>query len=142
MLTILVLCGCNYTKRLSKGQYLVEKNTIIVKGDKVNASELDAVLKTQPNRKIFGIPRFHLWLYNIPDTVKMHHKTAQKHKRINSRNERKKRKGKKTKPLKKSQKERFGNWIHNSVGEAPVLLDSSKVRSSTKNLSNYLFKKG
>jgi outer membrane protein assembly factor BamA len=142
LLTILVLTGCNYTKRLNKGQYLVEKNTISVKGDKVNTSELDAVLKTQPNRKIFGIPRFHLWLYNIPDTVKMHHKTAKKHARINKRNERKTRKEKKTKPLKKSRKERFGNWIHNSVGEPPILLDSSKVKSSSKNLSNYLFKKG
>ncbi|HYG49949.1 MAG TPA: hypothetical protein VD905_03555, partial [Flavobacteriales bacterium] len=142
LLTCFFASGCNYTKRLSPGQYLVEKNTIEVKGDKINQSELHAVLKTQPNRKIFGKPRFHLWLYNIPDTVKMHHKTQKKHARIKHRNEKRKRKGKSPKPLKKSRKERFGNWIRNSVGEAPVLLDSAKVRSSTKNLHNYLFKKG
>lgn len=138
----MVLSGCNYTKRLSKGQYLVEKNTILVTGDKVNTADLDAVLKTQPNRKIFGIPRFHLWLYNLPDTVKMHRKTEKKHIRINNRNKRRSKKGKELLPLKKSRKEKRGNWIKNSVGEAPVLLDTSKVKSSTKNLSNYLFKKG
>ncbi|HLP13005.1 MAG TPA: hypothetical protein VK177_13805, partial [Flavobacteriales bacterium] len=142
LLTCFVVAGCNYTKRLSKGEYLVEKNTIEVKGDKISQGELQAVLKTQPNRKIFGKPRFHLWLYNIPDTVKMHHKTKKKQARIKRKNEKRVKKGKEPKPLKKSWKERRGNWIRNSVGEAPVLLDSAKVRSSTKNLRNYLFKKG
>ncbi len=142
LLTSTVLIGCKYTKRLQKGQYLVEKHHIVIKGDKVNQSELEAVLKTQPNRKIFGKPRFHLWLYNIPDTVKMHHKTTSRHKKIDKKNVRKERKGKQKKPYKKSVRDRFGSWIQNSVGEAPVLLDSSKVRSSVKNLRNYLFKKG
>lgn len=138
LLAALFVSGCHYTKRLEKGQYLVEKNTIVVKGDKISESELETVLKTQTNRKIFGKPRFHLWLYNIPSPKKIEKRSARKTAKRERKNVNRIKKGKEPKPVKKT----FGQWLQTSVGEPPVLLDSAKVRSSTRNLSNYLFKKG
>lgn len=142
MLTVLVITGCNYTKRLHKGQYLVESNKIKVHGDKISSNELEAIIKTPTNRKIFGSARFHLWLYNIPDTSRMYRKTDKRHKRIERKNVRRKRKGKKEKKLKDSFAEKTGNWLMKSVGEAPALLDSSKLSASRRNLSNFMLKKG
>lgn len=154
LLVVSLLSSCRYTKRLEKGQYLVEKNKIIVEGEKIPPAELEAVIKTQPNRKIFGKPRFHLWLYNLPGPNYTKRKSENKLARYTNRVEKKKRKAKKKndkrkakgkpeipfepKPLKRS----FPEWLKASVGEPPVLLDSSKVKSSVKNLGNYLFKKG
>lgn len=143
LLALLTVTGCNYTKRLPRGQYLIEKNTIRVHGDKISQSELDAIVKTQPNRKIFGSVRFHLWLYNIPDTAHMAKKTLERHKRIKKKNVRKQEKGKKKqKKLKPSVNEKIGRWLMTRVGEAPMLLDSSKISASVRNLNNYVLKKG
>lgn len=127
---------------MNKGDYLVEKNKIQISGDKVSSSELEMVIKTQPNRKIFGKPRFHLWLYNIPNPTKFEHLDSLKTLRKIKKNERRVNKGKSKKHYKPHYRKRFGLWLMNKVGEAPILLDSAKVRSSVRNISNYLFKKG
>ncbi len=139
---IAALTACNYTKRLKTGEYLVEKNKIIVSGDKVSSTDLEVVIKTQPNRKIFGKPRFHLWLYNVPNPEKFERLDSLKTIKKAKKNKRRIERGKKEKTYKTHWRKRFGTWIMTKVGEAPVLLDSSKVRSSRRNLSNYLFKKG
>jgi len=139
---ILVISACNPTKKLQDGQYLLQKNTIICDEKSIDAYELDGILKQKPNTRIFKKIPFHLIVYNWPDTVKMNEKTEKRHKRIERKNHRRELKGKKPKELKISFKERVGNWLMNSVGEAPVILDSAKVKTSTQQLNYYVFNKG
>lgn len=56
--------GCSGIRNIPEGKYLLDKNII-----KTNRSELreniNAVIKQKPNRKIFGVFRFHLGVYNL-----------------------------------------------------------------------------
>lgn len=56
--------GCSGIRNIPEGKYLLDKNII-----KTNRSELreniTAVIKQKPNRKIFGVFRFHLGVYNL-----------------------------------------------------------------------------
>lgn len=176
---LIYLSACKPTRRLQPGENLLVSNEIIVDDEsKVNASELEYVLKQKPNRKIFGFIPFHLFMYNLPDPERVERKAKEKKESLDQRNvkkikdiaeldslilvmrmslpkmtgkERKKTEKKIEKNLLKRNKkeekvEKYkptkGEWLRNTVGEAPVVLDSSKVISSRKNLSIYLFKKG
>lgn len=139
---ILIITACNHTKKLKEGQYLLQKNTIICDESTIDAYELDGILKQKPNTRIFKKIPFHLIVYNWPDTVKMKEKTVKRHARIDRRNHRRELNGKDPKPYKVSFKERVGTWLMTSVGEAPVILDSAKVKTSTRQLNYYMFNKG
>ena len=139
---ILVISACNPTKKLQEGQYLLQKNIITCDESKVDAYELEGILKQKPNTRIFKKIPFHLIVYNWPDTVKMNAKTAKRHARIEKRNHKRELNEKSPKRLKVSIKERIGKWLMTSVGEAPVILDSMKVRTTTQQLNYYMFNKG
>lgn len=56
--------GCKITKSIPEHEFLLDKNTI--KTDKPEYNEnLVAIIKQKPNRKILGLFRFHLGLYNF-----------------------------------------------------------------------------
>lgn len=62
----LLLAGsaCNITRSIPDNEYLLNKN--IIKTDKPEYNEqLLAIIKQKPNKKILGIFRFHLGLYNF-----------------------------------------------------------------------------
>ncbi len=107
-LIILLLSSCNGLRKLEEGQYLLNKNTI--KSDyREHHDEMMAILKQKPNRKILGIFRFHLGIYNLASQ------------------------GKPT---------RFKNWVKNTIGEAPVILDSTLTNRSTEQLLIYMQNNG
>ena len=139
---VLVISACNPTKKLQEGQYLLQKNSITCDASKVDVYELEGILKQKPNTRIFKKIPFHLIVYNWPDTVKMNAKTAKRYARIEKRNHKRELNGKSPKKLKVSIKERIGKWLMTSVGEAPVILDSMKVRTTTQQLNYYMFNKG
>ncbi len=139
---VLVISACNPTKKLQEGQYLLQKNSITCDESKVDVYELEGILKQKPNTRIFKKIPFHLIVYNWPDTVKMNAKTAKRYARIEKRNHKRELNGKSPKKLKVSIKERIGKWLMTSVGEAPVILDSMKVRTTTQQLNYYMFNKG
>jgi len=64
-----LLSGCSGIRNIPEGKYLLDKNII-----KTNRSELreniNAVIKQKPNRKIFGVFRFHLGVYNLANRGK------------------------------------------------------------------------
>ncbi|MFI5203915.1 MAG: hypothetical protein ACHQF2_05410, partial [Flavobacteriales bacterium] len=139
VIVVVVLAGCNPTKRLEKNEYLIDHNRVIVRGADISSSELLPVTRTQPNRTILKT-RFHLWLYNAanPDRAMKRQDKINNRKWKIKRDARRERKGKSEKTRRKS----LGNWLLTTAGEPPVILDSSKVFTSRKNITLYLFKMG
>jgi len=183
IIPLIYVSACNPTRRLKQGENLLVSNNIIFEDQgKVSESELEYVLKQKPNRKIFGFIPFHLFMYNLPDPVKLAKDSTENRmkKDLQKTNLKKEIKeldstiyqlrvrfpgtvGKERKKMEKKiekllvrrnekearvekYKPRFGirmrEWVRNTVGEAPVVLDSFKVITSHKNLELFLFKKG
>jgi outer membrane protein assembly factor BamA len=107
--------SCNLTKMVPDNETLLNRNKI--KGfEMASKSDLDQQIRHQPNKKILGVLKFHLWAYQIGA------------KRIVN------------KELKDTSK--YRSLLMNTVGEPPVLLDSLMLESSAINLKNYIFNKG
>jgi outer membrane translocation and assembly module TamA len=63
--TALFLFGCNPTKTLKDNELFLKKNKIIVDNSKIDKDELEEIIKQHPNKKILGVFRFHLGVYNL-----------------------------------------------------------------------------
>jgi outer membrane protein assembly factor BamA len=159
--TVLALTACNSTRRLKDGEYLLDKNHIVVT-DKSSAHEvpvwdLDDVVKQQPNRRIFKV-KFHLWVYNRVNPHKLDKKKQKRAAKLERKNQRRlahdiekldKRiaRGKDSSDIRKPITSPgfavgWREWIRNTVGEAPVILDSSKTRKSVDQIHLVLVKRG
>ncbi len=102
------IAACSPARRLAEDEALLKKNHI--RGEKKEFhSEMKSVLKQKPNRKILGLFRFHLGMYNLAD------------------------RGKETK---------FKNYIKNTIGEPPVILDKSLTERSSSQLEQLLRNRG
>lgn len=75
----------------------------------LDKDEMMAIVKQKPNRKILGLIRFHLGVYNFA------HKDTSR---------------------------RFRRWLERTVGEPPLLLDTSLTKRTSDQLQLYLFKNG
>lgn len=62
---LLLAYGCNPARKLPEGQYLLTRNTIVADTGLIEKERLAALVKQKPNRKILGIFRFHLGVYNL-----------------------------------------------------------------------------
>jgi len=111
----------------------------------LDSDEIHANLKQKPNRKLFGLTRFNLQMYNLPNPKKLEEKTEKKRKRIERINEKRRAHNERKKKSKKRKMKTFKParyWLREVVGEAPVLVDSSLVESSVNSLNKYLISKG
>lgn len=63
------LGGCISTKKLKEDQILLNKNVIKSNNNSFN-KDLQALIRQKPNRKILGLFRFHLAVYNMADKGK------------------------------------------------------------------------
>lgn len=59
-----ILQGCSPTKYVPANEYLLDQSTIHFSGPRMDKEELLAIVKQKPNRRILGIFRFHLRMYN------------------------------------------------------------------------------
>jgi outer membrane protein assembly factor BamA len=57
--------ACRPARNVQDGDYLLNKVTIKTQKAKVDKDELMAIVKQKPNRRILGILRFHLGVYNL-----------------------------------------------------------------------------
>jgi len=102
------MSSCQVTKPLDEREYLLDKN--IIKSDLPGVREnLAGILKQKPNRKILGLFRFHLGVYNMGNRGK---------------------------------ESRFKNWLKNTVGEPPVILDNGLTRKSNQQMEVYMQNSG
>ncbi len=156
--------ACKITKHVPEGKYLLQKNKITIKGDKLSHSELQSVLKQKPNFKSLVGLKFKLLAYNMVDSTKVAHKRARKNfkirkinakrlarqNRINNRRiEKARAKHKevytqKIIPLKDTLDPSLflREWLKYKFGEPPVVFDSSLYLKSIKQVQTYMKSKG
>lgn len=147
-IAILILFSCSPTRRLKDHQFLHTKNTV-KETRKLPANERDELAEyvvPATNKKILGFWRIYLQIYNLPNEDKINQNKIKQYEKINDKNIKiadynskqtnpnKKRKYKEPKLL-------FGEWLQ-SIGEAPVLFDSIKIKKSKDLLRRYAINKG
>ena len=107
--------GCNAIKRVDKNELLLTKNNIIVNGKTNKSEDISRLSFHKKNSNILGIP-IRLHIYNLArpnkDSIKI-----------------------------KTSSRGFNNWLINT-GEAPEILDSTKINKTKLNLERYYFSKG
>ncbi len=141
-LLAMVVLSCNSLKKVDADEYLVIKNELIVDSLEVNNEAIESLIYQKPNAALLGYP-LRLNLYNLakenPDSLYQ----SWLHKKPN-------RKERLTKILSAKQVERLGesflvsgmsNWLKD-IGEAPVILDTSRTRRSLQRLSSYYYDRG
>ncbi len=134
----LFLFSCSPTRRLKEGEHFLVQNTILDNPKKLDKKEMEPFIKQKPNRKIFTIFRFHMWLYNLVDEDRLKRKQIERDSRVNKRNESRIAKGKRPKTRKR---QLVGEWLQ-EIGEPPVVYDSLFSKKSAQQLKLYLNSKG
>lgn len=73
-LLILIIGGgfssCRLTSSVPDGRHLLIDNEINIDNKKIDKEDLQVIIKQKPNRKILGLWRFHLHVYNLVDNGK------------------------------------------------------------------------
>lgn len=108
VIAVFLLFSCHPSKRVAEGSYLLTETKVTCDNKSISEDDLNSILKQQPNRKILGVLRFHLRVYNFASRGK---------------------------------ERKWKNWLK-SVGEEPVILDSSLTYKSSQQLGIYLKNKG
>ena len=62
---LFALFSCNPTKHVKPNELFLQKNKIRLDNHKIDKNEIDDIIKQKPNRKILGLFRFHLGVYNL-----------------------------------------------------------------------------
>lgn len=69
---LLVVCfsACSVTRRLGENKYLLVSNSLRTSNTRISISDITSLIKQKPNRKILGVLRFHLRVYNLANRGK------------------------------------------------------------------------
>lgn len=135
-----VFIACSVTKNLEDEEYLLTENTITVNDNKNTNEFIEDLLKLKPNSKFLKYP-LRLAIYNFADKhpdssftnwLKRKPKREQHLHSFLSK--------KQTIKVQRSYKG-VNNWLKKS-GEAPAIIDSSKITSSLKNIERYYQQNG
>ena len=108
-----ILCSaCSVTRRLSQGEYLLQKVRIeddnsVPKSERITPMELEQYVRQTPNKHFLGT-NFYVWAYNLADP----------------------------------EKDNWWNNLKRKVGEEPVLLDPMLTQRSAQNLKTYMDSRG
>lgn len=65
IIAVLIFSGCNVTKNLGPSEHLLIKNKIKISDRKILIEELEPYIQQKPNKKLFGLFRTNIALYNI-----------------------------------------------------------------------------
>lgn len=129
--------SCNAVKRVPNDEYLLTKVTVFENGKEVNQAKITNFVQQQPNSRLLGVP-VSLYLYNSAkeNPQKKYDNWMKKHPKV---------KEILIKILSQKQYERLResflvSGLHNrlkQMGEAPVLLDQTKVKKTDAYLRAY-----
>ncbi len=70
ILVSLFMVGCQTTKYIPEGKYLLDKVTVKSNDDHTLNKEFGEYVRQKPNKRIFGFFRFHMGLYNMSNPGK------------------------------------------------------------------------
>jgi outer membrane protein assembly factor BamA len=149
IIIIFLFTGCFSTRHLTDGEQLLVKNKVVVEGNlPSDVGSFEPYLRQRPNRKILGVFRFHLFLYNVVSEKRMNRqidrrkaKLERKNTAIDNKNILRRAKGKREKQHKEYKPAWREKW-RTIVGERPTVLDTTLTQNSSKQIKNYLFKLG
>lgn len=169
MFVPILLIGCNITKKVPEGQHLLRKHEFNIQytqnhqHGKLSDAELEDVVRIRPNRKLF-FTRLPLRFYNSINQEKVVRKRREKNAELHAKNllKLKKEIEKNEKRIERAQKRGDsvyrpyraklkdtinpkkirGEWWSDVAGDMPILLDSTAVKNSSKQLELFLAKKG
>ncbi len=129
-------------RKITGNKYLVDSYSFSFDNKKTNRKldkeELSELIRQKPNRKIFGIYKFHLNAYLLVPPEKVERKNKVKKERLKLRNEKRIAKGKDT----LTYSNHWTDWLRNTVGEKPVIFDKKTTDYTTSQLNKYLFNHG
>ena len=113
ILLLSILCSaCSVTRKLSQGEYLLQRVNIEAdhsapKSERINAPTFEEYVRQTPNKRFLGT-NFYVWAYNLANPAK----------------------------------ENWWNNLKRKIGEEPVLLDLSLTHKSAQNLKTYMDSRG
>ena len=134
----LIVGACSPLKKAGKDDYLLVKNKVIQEGHYKADDQIKDYILTKPNKKLLGVWRLRLQIYNMIDQDKMNSRRAYLDSTREAKNKARIAQGKK--PNKKPRStlaERFFKF-----GEPPALYKENETKQSLKNLELFLFNKG
>lgn len=160
----LTLVGCNITRNVPEGYYLLTKNDIVFTSDAtVGKSDVENIIRQQPNHRFLGL-RLKLRMYNAIDSnrvaksqkrryeryLKINTRRKERQKRVNTRRIRRALKKGDTiyQPKKIGLKDTLEpkptiiNKLKYGFGEPPVIYDSLLRLASTKQIQLFMQKHG
>jgi outer membrane protein assembly factor BamA len=164
VVTTLFLAGCQLSKNVPHGNYLLRNTSITLDNPlatKLDRNELEQVLRQQPNARFFGAP-WKLWLYNSIDSTvvaekkmkkfaKFQAKLTRKKLKVNNinakRNARALNKNKsdyryKAQPDSTFKQAIWAEKLKYKYGQKPVVFDTLLHQKNEDQLRRYLVKKG
>ena len=137
LLAVAWLQGCNPTKKVPEGAYLLRKNTISVNDKKPKNSYIYGYLRQEPNSRLLGIP-LGLLIYNLADdhAEENYQKWLERHPKWHRFLDG---------FLSKKQTQRLGKSFLISgkdrmlqhMGQAPVIIDTVQTRKTAQTLHTY-----
>ncbi len=136
MLTASLLAlSCNVLKRVDHDKHLITKSTIIINNEKKTNEAINNLISQKPNSKILNYP-LRLHIYNLArsnqDSIlkKWLNKRPRKQQKLKTDST-----GEQLKRYIKSALS-FNKWLK-KTGQAPAIIDSSKIKRSLNQLKGY-----
>lgn len=139
VLLLFALCSIlQFSCKTSSTQARLTSNKIDVQSGQFDEYELSGYIRQEPNKKILIIIPFHLRVYQMASMMK--DRSKKKAERIDARIAKKQSKNKSinTKKFEKKKQRSIRKWLMETIGEAPVYLDSSAIEQSVRQMDLYL----
>ncbi|PHR28176.1 MAG: hypothetical protein COA38_12555 [Fluviicola sp.] len=163
LILLIGVISCRQTKNVPHDEFLLKKNKVYLKGDKMDESALEEIIRQKPNFKRFGV-KWKLMMFNVVDSAKVADKRAKKNQKLRAKNKelgekeerintkriaRAHRKNKeyyteKIIPLKDTvtPTKFFREWLKYKIGKPPVLFDSIPYEKTLEQLGAYMRSRG
>jgi hypothetical protein len=171
LISLLILSGCNPTKKLKEGEYLLEKNVVVDRQSELEKDVVETYIRQKPNRKLFRLFYFHTWLYNTVNVEKNKVKKEKRNEKWKKKNEKREAKANKRNVRRDAKHDKrnrrrlargrkalpprraivakkknlddptFGERIQ-EIGEAAVVLDTFLANSSAQQIRKYYMNNG